>query len=628
MFTLLLLLLLTGPDEPITASDRIDQQTFPLNSLVYFEDTSAAMTFQEVRDRLDLFGHNPAYTIQQYRPSSAYWIRFPLRLPADSEKQWLLEFYDQTIDDLRAYVPDQQGGYAEQRLGDGQPFGQRRLAHKNFELLARPAADTVQTYYFRVQSRQRADVRVVLRSFDRFVYYALNEYFLFGIFYGMIVIISLYNVLMFLAIRKRQYLTYVCYVLSVGLYAASVDGLGFQYLWPQRPHWNLYAPGVALFLVIFWSLVFARQFLHTRIRAPQLNAWLGWAIGLRTLVFIGMFFFYPDGFYYRAVEIVPLSLIFLVGIRVWVRGYRPARFFVVAYGLLFVSFFIKALVTSGVVPFGIVAHYSLHFGFILEMLLLSFALGDQVRILRHTKTQAQRRVIYQQAVNAQLKDQVNRELEEKISQRTQALDQKNAQLAEVIDLLNRQTHEINQINSVLDLENWKLKNNLKATLKNRLEHRVLPYADVQKIFPDTLACYRYLAEIKEKNGFRCRKCGNEKHGPGAQKFARRCTRCGYHESVTANTLFHGLKFPIEKAFYLAYLAVHRHDHIRLDTLAEMLDLHRNTVWAFQQRLRKHLRAALPTRATQQAPLLDFEEAIRLNQHTACAPAAKAGAVRD
>ncbi len=35
-------------------------------------------------------------------------------------------------------------------------------------------------------------------------------------------------------------------------------------------------------------------------------------------------------------------------------------------------------------------------------------------------------------------------------------------------------------------------------------------------------------------------------------YYRRCRRCGYDESVTANTVFHGIKMPILKAFHMVF----------------------------------------------------------------------------
>ena len=82
-----------------------------------------------------------------------------------------------------------------------------------------------QNLYFRVKSHSYADIRIALKSVNKFIYYSLNEYFIYGVFYGMIFIILLYNLLIYSAIKEQKYLLYTFYVLSVGVYAMCVDGI-------------------------------------------------------------------------------------------------------------------------------------------------------------------------------------------------------------------------------------------------------------------------------------------------------------------------------------------------------------------------------------------------------------------
>jgi hypothetical protein len=496
----------------------------------------------------------------------------------------LLEFYDQTIDFIDAYIPHEDGSYSNMVMGDSQPFAQRTFRHKNFEIVLNMKSDTLMYYYFNVRSHEFADLRIAFRSVDRFVYYALNEYFLFGTFYGMVLIISLYNFLVFLAIREIKNIYYIIYIISVAAYAMSYDGIGFQYLWPAHPEWNNYAVGVTLYLVILSSLVFTRRFLSTRANAPRLDRALKWMIVARSAWFVVELFLLPELLTYRNVEIIPLSLIFYTAIRVWNQGYRPARFFVMAYGILFTGFFIRAMVYFNVLPFTTPLHYSLHFSFVLEMLFITFALGDRIRILKDMRDRALKRIIHQHEVNMQLKDKVNRELEQKVQERTIELNDKNQLLEATNKKLEMQSYEINQINSILDLDNWKLKNSLKEVLNERLMEKTMDYTQFKTLYPDTLACYRFLESLKWNKTFQCRKCRNEKYFDGVQKFSRRCTRCGYNESITSYTLFHSIKFPIEKAFYITYLTVVRNKDFTLEALAAQLDLRVNTLWSFKHKV--------------------------------------------
>ncbi len=572
--------------QPVEVNDLVEERNFMPYELMYFSDINNSKSFSEISSLpfANQFQLHTSYLNKDFLPNATYWVRLPVRHRADSKKAWLLEFYDQTIDKIDVFIPQQNGTYQVIKWGDEQPFKDRLFWHKNFELMLDMKKDTVMFYYFKVQSHEFADIRIAFRSTNRFIYYALNEYFLFGIFYGMILIISIYNFLTFLAIRERKFIYYIFYILSVALYAMSLDGIGFQYLWPSMPALNEYATGITLYSVILWALIFTRRFLNTKTNAPQLDILFMWMIALRTTLFAFALFFYPSLLGQRIIEIIPLSLIFYAAIRVWNKGYRPARFFVIAYGILFFGFFLRALVYFNVLPFTILSHYSLHLSFVLEMLFLTLALGDRIRILKNNRDRALRRIIHQQEVNISLNEKVNRELEQKVEERTTELHQKNDDLEISNNKLIKQAVEINQINSLLDLDNWKLKNRVKEVLNEMLMEQTMNYLEFQTLYPDMLSCYRFLESLKWTNIFQCRKCGNEKYFDGAQKFSRRCTKCGYNESITAFTIFHGTKFPIEKAFYIAYLSVAGKKEGTLESLAKQLQVGLNTVWAFRTKV--------------------------------------------
>ncbi|MBL7851028.1 MAG: receptor [Cyclobacteriaceae bacterium] len=571
---------LPAGEERILYMRELDHFTDP-EGLIEFE----SVLLPQVQQR---FRKNPDYQNKDFQVDTWYWIRIPIHHIQTQEQVWLLEFYDQTIDQIEAYLPSERGGYSRWIMGDHFPFTQRNIQHKNFEVPLTMRKDTTLVYYFKVRSHAFADIRIAFRSDRRFINYALNEYFLYGTFYGMILIIALYNFLVYLAIREIKNLYYILYILSVALYAMSLDGIAFQYLWPDHPDWNDYAVGISLYSVILWALVFTRRFLSTKAKSPHLDRLLVGMIILRTVVFLVEFLYFPEFFEYRMVEILPLGLIFYTGVKIWMRGYRPARFFVIAYGLLLSGFLLRSLVYFNILSITILSHYSLHLSFVVEMLFLTFALGDRIRILKNNRDRALKRIIQQHELNMQLKDKVNRELEEKVRERTLELDRKNRELEESNEKLTVQSREINQINSLLDLDNWKLKNKVKEVLEERLHEKVMEYSEFKTIYADALACYRFLETLKWSKGYQCRRCANEKYFEGAQKFGRRCTRCGYNESITSYTVFHGIKFPIEKAFYIAYVAVAARKKVTIEELAHTLDLRMNTVWGFRKRIAERI----------------------------------------
>ena len=259
-----------------------------------------------------------------------------------------------------------------------------------------------------------------------------------------------------------------------------------------------------------------------------------------------------------------------------------------AYGVLFIGISIKVLANYAIIPHNTLVYYSLHFAFLVEMVLLSFALGDRIRLMKEIRDKALKRSLLQYKENISLKEKVNKELESKVSARTAELQAKNKLLETYNSQLQEKDEEIKRINALLDKDNWKLKSSIRASFRARLTQKSLTLSEFREIFPDSSACYRYLEELKWGEGFRCRHCDNSKYGKTPKVFSRRCTKCGYINSVTSGTVFHGIKFPLDKAFYIIYASYITQEKLTLDQLATTLDLRRNTIWAFRKKVQTRI----------------------------------------
>jgi transposase-like protein len=79
---------------------------------------------------------------------------------------------------------------------------------------------------------------------------------------------------------------------------------------------------------------------------------------------------------------------------------------------------------------------------------------------------------------------------------------------------------------------------------------------------------------------------------GKSPFSRRCKACKYDESVTAHTLFHKLKFPLEKAFELLFLVWASKKGISTNQLSEELGLGYETCLNFRRKAQKAMESSL------------------------------------
>jgi len=103
-------------------------------------------------------------------------------------------------------------------------------------------------------------------------------------------------------------------------------------------------------------------------------------------------------------------------------------------------------------------------------------------------------------------------------------------------------------------------------------------------------CFLFLSEVKWSKGFACFKCKNKKYSKGKTPYNKRCTRCGYDESPTANTLFHKVKFGIENAFEMAYDISTSKKGANSIWLAERYGVKQMTAWLFRRKVQQAMKS--------------------------------------
>jgi len=368
--------------------------------------------------------------IQFNDPGAAFWIRFKLKDISSGNNSWLLELYDNRLDDIVLYLPLKDGSYSIIRAGDKKVFSEKKFQHINFVFQLPPLSSEESVVYLRVYSRHEIFMYGLVRSVQRYVAYTTHEYFYVSVFYGILLALAIYNLLMLVSVRDRDnsFIYYILYVASTGFYSLSRDGMGFQFVWPNYPVLNDFAEPLGLYCIAISLLLYARSFLNTRFNNPVLDKLIISAIVVRTLVFvIGLV---VSGQFTRNLYMdFPLMLLaYVAGFLSYKGGYKASRYYIIGFTFLFIDFCIMLLEAFGVVINDVLAFYSFNMGVVIQFVVLSIALGDRVRLIIREKNEVQENLIIQLKAQEAFKDQINLQLEEKVKERTLELEEKNSQL--------------------------------------------------------------------------------------------------------------------------------------------------------------------------------------------------------
>lgn len=174
--------------------------------------------------------------------NSAIWLRVNLRTERSAPADWMLELAYPPLDRLELYSPDGKGGFVGQVGGDLLPFADRAVVHRNHVMPVRLEPGVVNTLYLRLASGGTVSAPVRLWQPAALWQHDQAEYATISLYFGLLVGLFLYNLLLFFSVRDRAYLIYVAFVGCMAIAQAALTGFGAQFIWPGLTWWNSISP--------------------------------------------------------------------------------------------------------------------------------------------------------------------------------------------------------------------------------------------------------------------------------------------------------------------------------------------------------------------------------------------------
>ncbi|MBN1534132.1 MAG: SpoIIE family protein phosphatase [Spirochaetes bacterium] len=331
--------------------------------------------FVRSREHFPGFGYSP----------SACWVRFRVKNPGPDEIKWCLEVSYPLIDRIDLYGVDDTGRVADARVtGDQFPFRMREMAYRNFVFKLAEPPKSGKSYYVRFETRGPMNLYLFLRSWDMMTGTVSRSQIIFGLFYGAMLVMLVYNLFVFFAVRDRSYLYYVIYYSFFILVQLSINGLSYQYLWPDLVWWQNNAMPFLIIMCIAFAIQFIRHFLHVGEHLPRFDVLLRWLLwGCIALVPVSLLADYTAMLYIAIISSIAMAVLFtVISVRILALGYRPARYYVIAWSLFWTSTVIFGLKIMGLVPDNIVTRWFQQAASMVEVTLLSLGLADRINRMK------------------------------------------------------------------------------------------------------------------------------------------------------------------------------------------------------------------------------------------------------
>ncbi len=365
-----------------------DTATIDFNSyLEYLPDPTGELTLEQVLQPpfSSQFRRNETGVFNAGYSAGPHWYRLSVKRevgqPGPDNGLRYLEIDFPLHDYIDVYVPQASGQWKVTQVGDQRPFSNRPVRDHNFIIPMTVPGDEAITVYFRIQTSDPQVVPVHVWTFPEYYDHAELVIMLLGAFYGISLVMLLYNALVFVMLRERSYLDYVLLGVFLNLlWPLSLDGIGVRYIWGDSPYWtNLSMPFTACMAGAMGAR-FGQSFLQIRGSMPTMSTWLN-GYQLACLAWALCVFFVSDRLA-NAVTLM-LAVIGVLGIAFVINAaarqrIKGVRYMTHAGMIVLLGVGAKWAQLAGILPTITITQYALHIGTALGTLLMSVGLARSV----------------------------------------------------------------------------------------------------------------------------------------------------------------------------------------------------------------------------------------------------------
>lgn len=354
---------------------------------------------------------------------SAFWFRFDINNRSKKD-DYVLKSYWPLYDQINLYYVHNQEIISGKKYGNIFPFNNREKSDIHF-IFSIPEQRSSLSVYIRVKTE--TSVQMPLKLMSENMSDLDSKYYLmfYSVFFGILFVMFFYNLVIFLAIKDTTYLFYIIYLCAQMFFHLFYLNIGYQFLWSESPNLNLHGMPVLMGLGGIAGLMFAKHFLNIKSQFLKLNFYYNIIILVLIALTINSIF----------SVFVPLKLLNIAGF-VWVltliisslycyfEGYKAARFFLYSWIIMLIGTLILILKNLGIISPNFFTSNSQILGISVEVIMISFALGNRINIMKHEKEEAQEEAL-------RIQKEATETLEVKVTERTSELAAANEKLRDL-----------------------------------------------------------------------------------------------------------------------------------------------------------------------------------------------------
>jgi len=317
-------------------------------------------------------------------PGTFFWIRFDILNNTNADREVFIRLKEFVLDSVTCYIVFNKNEIMTYNSGIREP-----LSHKVIK-----SVDSI--FPLEVRKNEKVSVYISLKA-EIFTAFYINLYntngifdhlikhnFFIGIFFGCVIFMGVLCISILFYIKDTTYLFYLFFLISDAIFQFSRVLLGIYFIYPEHPNWNIsiwYSSHVISFM---FATLFFRHFLNLKMYNTTLDK-ISHYMAYIILLFLPMPYIFNENTFYIALAVGFLYTItvFIASIHVYGKGFKPAKYFIMAWGFLIIGVMASSIATKN----NFIREYASMIGSILQMIFIVFAILSKTKRIQKEKDQ-------------------------------------------------------------------------------------------------------------------------------------------------------------------------------------------------------------------------------------------------
>jgi serine phosphatase RsbU (regulator of sigma subunit) len=411
-----------GQDLSLKLNDNFNNSFKIAYELYILVDTNASISFKDATESNQFKLHQQSIAPNLGFTSNNYWFKFTIN-NTQAQQSRVLEFAYPFFNQLDVYIPTINGKYKKMTVGDHFPFAARPYKHKNFLFdLSFESGETKTIYAYLHCNGEATSFPVKVWTKHDYLRNNYEEHLALGIYYGIILFVFFFSAFLWFIVKERYQLYYFLYIIGVAIFQFSLDGLAFEYFWPNNVWLANHVIPLSGSFTIMALILFVISLLKTKVHTPIIYKILVVLFFVDVVLFTLSFLsnpFYSIGLMGINFIAVPINVLILLSAIISYRmGIPTAKYFLVAFSLLILGILAALFKNFGILPRVFLTEYSIPMGSAIELIMLSLALAENVKLLKVEKEEAQNLLLEELQEKSKMQALANIALEQKVIERT------------------------------------------------------------------------------------------------------------------------------------------------------------------------------------------------------------------